>query len=168
MKWQSGTTIEVKPLKFKDHTKDNADLEAAIYDLNDYLFLFSRKYISPAAKTTLKDVLRHFGKKISEITDEKVKTRKNEAIAQIKTIYHSLTNYQPDEDDVEAANKIYNYQLARYLKIKDSLTIEQIVEFLKENKIIYGNYYYPAAPSFKHFVNMENELINKFTKIYSF
>lgn len=176
--WSKGNEIGIKPIKFDNH-QSNKELDELIFRLNDILYFWSQKYISPRAKDRILKKLTEVGIALNGLTgleNTYPKKRRDEAVEKMRIIFKSVNAYTPDGyiENRENVVKMMKYSLATYLKDKDKLDDAAIIKKLRENKILYHTIIFPYiqastahnAINASAFCNMQSELVDALTKKY--
>ena len=135
-----GKEIGVSPLKL---TNKNSlkEIDETLYQVNDILFFFNNKYINKKAKDYIKENVTLLGKKLNNIpTNGDKSQRKAELLDKMRNVYSKLSTYIPDDNEQQIAN-MCKFQLAMFIKNKETMTEEDRFKLLKDNVLftrIYG------------------------------
>lgn len=155
-----GKNVGVRPLKFETH-QSHKTLDGVIYRANDLLYFFANCYITPKVKTF---ILGRFAKMRDEAKSLYLNgpsdRRRNEFIDKLYDVGRSLNAYTPSTDEREiqnACDRMCKFRVARYLKERDGMTMDQKIELMKTNLTF--SKFYPVSQSMQR---MQTELTSMF------
>ncbi len=176
--WSRGEEIGVTPVKFKNHPTTK-QLEDLIYELNDMLYFFSKRYINQYAQNY---ILRHltdiglYMKAIPEKGCTKWNARRDEALAQMRKIYKSVKSHicGSDKDSEWLMEKMAKYNLSLFLKAKENycgvqgIPEKMRINMLKDNLKLLQIYFqdFPYRVYGNILAGMQKEILDSFTELY--
>lgn len=135
-----GKTIGVSPIKLENKYSIK-EIDEIVYEINDILYYFNNKYINSKAKDYIKEKVTVLGKKLNNTPTNGDRTqRKAELLDKMRNVYSALSKYIPDDNQQQIVN-MCKYQLAIYIKNKETMTEEDIFKLMKDNVLftkIYG------------------------------
>ena len=147
-------------------------IQSLHYKINDILYKYSKRYISPMTAKRLFYELGALGKELKELElTDRTKPKREELLTCLRSICSSLKEYyktyewkESDENEVSAT---INFKVSEYLRNKESL---DIVEMLTDNKQIWNEMYLqnPFRIHIKtnKFIDMQNELLERLNQLY--
>lgn len=174
--WSKGEQLGVTPFRYSNHSTTK-ELDKVIYDINDEMYYFKGKYISPKAQQRLIDKLTAWGKELNGMSlQTEQNKRKEEALKQLREVYKKVYAYRPDDypENVPQIQAMLKYSVGQYLRNKDKMTLEDNLKMMKDNKKLW---FYNVEPLFaiksvtptlytKSFVEMQKELFHTFDKLF--
>lgn len=168
---RKGEELGIESIKTQSK-EGNHKLQALHYRINDILYDYKMRYISPHTAIRVANDLTTLGVEVKEVdVNTKAVAKKEEILSKLRTIVQSLKQYaksyvwqQSDSSQVEATLK---YQISKYIRTKENLDVEKM---LCENKQIWEELYlqcpYRGRIQTKKFVDMQYELLDIFNNKY--
>lgn len=157
--------IGVSIIKCKN--KQGTDnLKELHYKINDLLYKNANTYAIKSIAIYIEKQLVEYGIELNNLqVPDSAKAKKNEILAALRDMVINLRKYlaeynvNPNEEK-QAATAILKYRLSNYIKSKQTLTTDQIIALLEENKTIYDLLQVEYEP----FRKMQDELIQILNK----
>ena len=149
--------VEVIHLQNKYSVKE---LDDVLKELNWYFYRFSYLYAGRKAAEFLMKIIEEAGIKIKNITWPMSKgtgtnSRKEELLTKLRDIYKSIKFIT--DDDKELEEKVSKMQIAKYLKVKNELTIDDKLEWIKW-LFIFSKAYTPN----QKLIELQSEILKQF------
>ena len=145
------------------------ELKELHYQINDIIYSYNMQFAFPR---NIEQAISQLTEVFVKIKDLEVKDaamdKKNEILTKGRAIVQSLktylNNFKYDDSCITSIESMCKFQLSKYLKAKDHLTIETGMELLRENvalsdiaKDITDNL--NTQPNIKAFLKMQGEII---------
>lgn len=162
---------------------DYCELKGTIYRINGIIRSYLHSYAFPPLVEQLKTELIDEGIKVNEMKmSEKYTSQRKAVLDKLKVIISVLKNYSKnfsyDETCAFAITASTKYQIQRFLKARESqsISVEQCMELLKRNLLIYQcvkDVETKLNTSLQHskFVALQNDVkteLNKLLEVYDF
>lgn len=144
-------------------------------DINDVMYKYSWKYLSPKMSTRIYNQLAELGKKVNELSvPDKAKAKKEEILSAMRTALRNLKTYGNDyrwmPTDADEVQRSLKFLLNDYLKHKGDADFDAI-EALAVNKEIWDDMYmgcpYKNNIETGKFKSMQNELLKEVETKYA-
>lgn len=163
---KKGEELGIKPISTvsKDGTQKLKELHCAV---NDVMYLYSRKYISPKMAEKIFDRLVDKGKELNDLdVPDKAKKKKEEILEAMRSAVKELKSYIKDykwvESDADEVQRTLKFLLSTYLKSKGGEDFDA-VRTMTINKEIWDDMYmecpYKDGIKVKPFQKMQDELL---------
>lgn len=154
-----------------ENKQGNDKIKEIHYRINELLFKYQMRYAMWGLASFLEKKLTEFGIELAAVeTTEAARAKKNEILTILRKYVRVLKQYTDVNgidatEENKAATAIQKYSVSNYLKNKETLSTEQIITILEDNKELYDNAIKNyIIPSFK---KMNDELIEMFKKRYA-
>lgn len=166
-----GNDLNIKVIK-TTAKEGTAKIQTLHYKINDILYKYSKRYISPMTAKRLYNELGILGKELRDLElSDRTKPKREEILTCLRSICLSLKeyfkNYEWKESDENEVSATINFKVSEYIRNKESL---DIVEMLKDNKQIWNEMYlqnpYRIHIKTNKFIDMQNELLDRFNQLY--
>lgn len=149
-------------------------LTALQYEANEIIFKYNKQYAFPQNVEEAINCLTQVFVAIKELeVKEGAKPKQREILAKGREIIKSLKAYmksfQYDESCVAAIESMCKYQLSKFIKQKENLTIQEGVDILEDNVFLHRiaqdvEQHLNTKPDTKSFDRMQGEIISKLSK----
>lgn len=165
-----GRSLGLSPIK-TEHKEGTDKLKEIHFQVNEVLYQNSGKHIFQHHAERLYNQLCDYGKRLASLeVPDKANPKKSELLSKLRTICNSLKVYKKQaqtSEDVKEMQAAVNFLLHRFIEVKDNITDEQVIDFLKEIKELYDAVY-PLEEDLKltNLVKMNRQLINHITTKY--
>ena len=163
---KKGEELGIKPISTvsKEGTQKLKELHCAV---NDVMYLYSRKYVSPKMAEKIFGKLVDLGKDVNDLeVPDKAKKKKEEILEAMRSAAKGLKSYikayQWAESDADEVQKTLNFLLSTYLKSKEGDDFDAI-RTMTINKEIWDDMYmecpYKNGIRMNSFKKMQDELL---------
>lgn len=149
------------------------------YKINDIIFHWNYRYISPEDARQIYAELCEYGKALKDLeTPDKAKPKQNEILTKLRGICQNLKVYAETyvlgtSEDLNHVNATTRFLLSEYLKARNNneLTPQKILELLEDHKRIRTNMIEPLSKKYnmsfnQAFTNLPEELIDTLRSRY--
>lgn len=151
------------------------------HEANEIIFKYNMQFAFPKNVERTISLLTELFIKIKELEVKGAAQDKQQELLQtgreiIKSLKGYLKNFKYDNSCIEAIEHMCKFQLSKYLKAKDTLTISEGLQLLESNIILRDiandiEVNLNAQPNIKPFIRMQDEIIEAVSKqlhAYSF
>ena len=166
---QKGNQIGITILK--TNAREGSDkLKVWHYKVNDLMYKYQQRYIAPKTARMIYDKLVEYGKELNKMeVPQSANTKKQELLAGLRDTCKCLKKYKEEvylgEEDKEAVEQAMRYQVANFLKLKnsDSITTKAVIELLEDGCEVWNDMVqeYPSIEELKtaSFMKTHREMI---------
>lgn len=161
-----GEELGIKPISTVSK-EGTSKLKVVHCAVNDVMYVYSRKYVSPKMAEKIFARLVDLGKEVNDLeVPDKAKKKKEEILdamrSSVKKLKSYVKAYQWVESDDDEVQRTLNFLLSTYLKSKDREDFDAI-RTMTINKEIWDDMYmecpYKEGIKVKSFQKMQDELL---------
>lgn len=144
----------------------NDELKELHYQLNGYILKHLKRLITPYSNNYVIKQLINYGVKINNlsISNKDVQKKQNEILSQLKMMIKQLGSIVFETNQEYNTESVQKYVVSCYLRQKENLSIQQIINILNEIKEIKEEY--QISNPIKSLQNANSELLTLLNNYY--